>query len=377
MATVITSPNMNLPVPVVGQEAGPTYATDINNCLNIIDGHDHSIGYGTQITPSGININTSLSFNDYNATNLRSSRFFIQPSLLALATDLCCTYVSGVDLYYNDGNGNQIRMTQSGAVSGTPGSISGLSSPASASYNSGNQTFVWQSAANTPANMDGGSFIFRNITASSNGVTVSAPAALGSNYSLVLPSIPAQTNVMTLDTSGNMGSITYNAVAAAMTATGANAIAATMTSTGANAIAATMTSTGANAILASITTAATSYTPTLQLGAGTATGYTSSAFYLVVGKLVTGWFRVNWTQTTSSTISARIFLPITAVNADNMQSQNMYAIMNGSNNVFLAGTDTFSLAIVVGTSVRLAGATANFAAGTSHSIFAQFQYFSV
>ena len=115
------------------------------------------------------------------------------------------------------------------AVAGTPGSISGLASPASASYDSGDGTFVWQSNSNTPANMDAGSYIFRNDTVNSNGITVEAPAALGSNYTLTLPAIPSQTNVMTLDTSGNMGSITYNQVGQAMTSVGADAIAESVT----------------------------------------------------------------------------------------------------------------------------------------------------
>jgi hypothetical protein len=52
--------------------------------------------------------------------------------------------------------------------------------------------------------MDGGSFIFRNISANSNGVTLAAPAALASDYNLVLPQLPASTKIMALDSSGNM-----------------------------------------------------------------------------------------------------------------------------------------------------------------------------
>ena len=80
------------------------------------------------------------------------------------------------------------------------------------------------------------------------------PNALGANYQLTLPTIPAQTNVMTLDASGNMGSITYDQVGSSMSATGANAIAASMNATGANTIASTMTTTGADTIAAKIDT---------------------------------------------------------------------------------------------------------------------------
>lgn len=203
MATNPT-PNMNLPVPVIGVEPGPQWASDVNSCFTAVDQHNHSSGSGVQITPSGINLNADLTLNNNNLTSIRSSRYTSQGSTLSNPNDLNCTYVSGVDLYYNDGNGNQVRMTQSGNVAGTPGSISNLTSPASASYNSVSETFVWQSAANTPANLDAGSVIFRDIVANSNGVTVNPPNPIPSNYSLTLPSLPASQKFMTLDAAGNM-----------------------------------------------------------------------------------------------------------------------------------------------------------------------------
>lgn len=244
----IVSPNMNLSIPTVGVEPGPTYAQDINNSLTAIDQHNHTAGQGVQITPSGLNINADLTFNNFNATEFRSIRFQSQTSLLALSTDLGCLYESGVDLYYNDGLGNQVRITQSGGIAGSPGSISGLVSPASATYVSGSQTFVWESDASTPANMDAGAYIFRNLTPSSFGITVQAPASLSSDYTIVLPGLPSVTSVLTIDASGNMGTKTYDQVGQNMTATGANAIAATMTSTGTDSIIATMGAAGANSI---------------------------------------------------------------------------------------------------------------------------------
>lgn len=205
MSNTITSPNMNLPVPVTGQDPGPQYANDVNSCLTIVDGHNHSSGSGVPINPSGLNISSDLPMLNNNLTMARSVRFSqVTPPIPGSAPDLICVYASGVDLYFNDGNGNQVRITQSGGIAGSPGSISNLTSPASAAYVSGTSTFVWQSAANTPANMDGGSFIFRNVSANSNGITVSAPNSLGSNYSLILPAIPGAQSFMTLDNSGNM-----------------------------------------------------------------------------------------------------------------------------------------------------------------------------
>lgn len=246
MSNVNNSADMNLPIPAVGIETGPQYATDLNSCLTIIDSHNHSAGSGVQITPAGINISSDLSLNDNNLTMARSLRLLAQPSALSGGSDLGCLYEVGVDLYYNDGSGNQVRITQSGGVAGSPGSIGGLVSPATVTYVA--PTYVFQSAALTAGNLDAGSVIFRNVSASSNGVTLSCSASLGSNYSLVLPAIPAQTNVMTLDNSGNMGSTTWDAVGQAMTSVGANAIGTSMNSTGANAVAASRTRTVATTV---------------------------------------------------------------------------------------------------------------------------------
>ncbi len=197
------SPNMSLILPGVGQTLSPTWATDLNNSLTIIDQHNHTAGYGVPVPSSGLNINADLSMNSNNLIAIKSSRYAAQ-SILAGPSDLNCVFVNGVDLYYNDGVGNHVRITQSGGVAGTPGSISNLTSPASASYVAGNQTFVWQSAANTPANMDNASIILRNLVANSFGLTLAPPNAMGADYNLTLPTLPASQKIMTLDASGNM-----------------------------------------------------------------------------------------------------------------------------------------------------------------------------
>jgi hypothetical protein len=196
---------MNLTVPGVGTSPGPAYASLINTDLSIIDEHDHSSGKGVQISPDGININGNLPFNNNNATTLRSVRFQAQdtPITGSSTADVGCTYVAGVDLYFNDGTGNQVRITSGGGVAGSPGSITNLTSPASAAYVAASSKFVWQSAANVAANMDMRSVILRNSGASSFGLTLSAPT-LSSDTAQALPSTPGSTCFMTMDSSGNM-----------------------------------------------------------------------------------------------------------------------------------------------------------------------------
>lgn len=199
MSFVVNSANMNLPVPIVGVDPGPQYAIDVNSCLTLIDQHDHTPGYGVQITPAGIDINTNLTFGQNFATDVAGVVLTTQLSTPTVNT----IYESGVDLFFVDGDGNDVRITQNGAVAGTPGSIANLAAPASASYVAADSTFVWESDTNIAANMDFGAAIMRNISPNSTfALTLQPPAALSSDYSLTLPIIPVSRSLLTIDTSG-------------------------------------------------------------------------------------------------------------------------------------------------------------------------------
>ncbi len=203
------SPNMGLPVPTVGVDPGPDWATNYDACLSIIDGHDHAPGSGVQITPNGLDINSDLTFQNNNATNLRSARFYPQASPPSTASDLGCLYESGVDLWYNDGNGNQIRLTSGGSIVGTAGSITGLpSGTAGVSYSAGTYTFV--SATNTPATLDIGPLVIGNATVGSDTVTIQPNTGISGSYSLFLPTaLPSSTSLVTLNSSGDLATTAF------------------------------------------------------------------------------------------------------------------------------------------------------------------------
>src|SRR6185437_2684658 len=187
MAGETFTPNMNLPVPAVGTTTGPSYADDINDCMDVIDSHDHSSGYGVQITPAGININSDFDINNYNITEPRTVRFYPQTSTLIGGSDLCCIYSVGPELYYTDGNNNPVQITDNGSIAGATGTIGGLTSPASASYVAVSSTFIFQSNANVAASLDVRNVILRNSAASSYGLTLSPPASMGANYPITFP----------------------------------------------------------------------------------------------------------------------------------------------------------------------------------------------
>lgn len=141
------TPNMSLIVPEVLVTTGPTYATQVNTALDVIDAHDHSPGSGVRITPSGLNINADLPFNQFSATNLKSVSLSAQVSA---SIGNGAVYRVADDLFYKRGDGTVIQITTAGGVSSAGvGSITGLVAPASATYTALSQTFGWFSDAAT------------------------------------------------------------------------------------------------------------------------------------------------------------------------------------------------------------------------------------
>jgi len=166
------------------------------------------LGSGVQVPSAGLNINQDLSFQGVNAVNLRSTRFNNQPSPLAGITDLTCLYVSGNNLYYNNGVGNQVQITQgAGLDASTVGGFGGDygTSTASAFYTSATSTFTFWSNANISAFMDFGQFTVHPSNSSTIGVTITAPTSLGSSYSIALPNAGpvANNSLLVFDAAGN------------------------------------------------------------------------------------------------------------------------------------------------------------------------------
>lgn len=254
-AQVNNSPNMNLPIPIPGQTSGPQWAQDINASLTLIDQHNHTPGQGVQIPPAGLNINTNLSFSNNSATNLQASVYTPQGSY---STNYG-VHVEGVDLYYVDGNGNDIKMTAGGTVNATSSGIS--SGTATASFVAG--VLVVNSASNTPANIQAGSYLMGNNLASSKLLTLQPPNAMAANYSVTLPSLPASQSFMAVDTSGNMTG--YAPVSAGLT--GANIAANTIS--GSNLINNTLSDTQIQALGITAASIANATLTTTQIAADT------------------------------------------------------------------------------------------------------------
>lgn len=301
MANEFITPNMNLPSPVPGQAPGPTWAQDNFNCLNLIDSHNHTTGQGVQIQPGGLNINADLPFNGNNAISIRSARFAPRSAPLSGGSDIGCLYEAGVDLYYNDGSGNQIRITQGGSISGASGTITGLpSGTASAAFSAASGTFIFQQATSTAANVDVGAVIVRYPgsypTPAGNYIAIQAPSSLASAYALTLPALPAQTNLLTLGTTGTISSTTWDVVGQNMTSVGANAVANSRTRATGTTVAA-----GGVAISNGVTASVTSNSFTTFTGASVTITTTGRPVIVMVEGDGSGYPKITFTCGPSGT----------------------------------------------------------------------------
>ena len=195
----VTTPNMNLIEPVIATDTGLTWENSINANSTIIDQHNHTSGNGVQIPPAGLNINTALTFNNQQATNLNAAVFYQQSSSISTLNALFVK--TDGNLYYNDGVGDtSIKITSGGSVNATTSGIA--SGSASASFSSG--VLVVNSNTNTPGNISCGSILLGNVVAGSKFLTLAPPASMAASYTLNLPNIPGILSFLTLDTSGNI-----------------------------------------------------------------------------------------------------------------------------------------------------------------------------
>lgn len=181
------TPNLGMDIPVVEITIGPTWAEMLNAALDIIDEHDHTSGKGLAITVAALNINQDLPLNSYNLTNTNSVQLDQRTTNVSQNRSL---YVKSGELYFRDNVGNFVQITQAGSVIGPFGNISGLVSPASASYSSLNKDFTFDYDTAKPARLNIGDirlYPFDGTTSYSNFATIKVPTSLASQTTFTLP----------------------------------------------------------------------------------------------------------------------------------------------------------------------------------------------
>jgi hypothetical protein len=194
------STNMNLPIPVPTVAPGPEYAINEQSCFNLIDTHNHTSGQGVQIPAAALNIDGNLPMNGNTLESCAGVVLENQSTTPATNT----IYSVGGNLYYQNGL-NQVQITSGSSVNAAAGNITGLASPASVTWSAGTVSYIFKSTATNYADLDLRNVLLRNTGASTYKMTVSPPSAMASDYTVTLPTPPASTSFMTMDSSGTVG----------------------------------------------------------------------------------------------------------------------------------------------------------------------------
>lgn len=118
----MSTANMSLNLPTVTVTLGPTWANQVNAAFEVIDAHDHSSGKGVSIKPSGLDLTSDLDFQSNRAINLKSTKYTDQASTLIGATNSSSIYSVLGNLYYTNGSGIAIQLTDGGSVITVPAS---------------------------------------------------------------------------------------------------------------------------------------------------------------------------------------------------------------------------------------------------------------
>ena len=202
-----TTPNMSLTLPEVLVTSGPTYATQVNTALDVVDDHDHSVGKGKKITPTGLNINSDLTLNNNQLVDVKAVKLSQQASVATLGA----IYVKGADLFYRDLNGVEVQLTSSGAINtSSTGAITGLGGTTGvASYVSASGLFNYQSNPTTYAQQYTGDislFSRAGVIGVVQAIKLQTPVA-ATAYTLTLPATaPAANQIMRMEnTAGQPG----------------------------------------------------------------------------------------------------------------------------------------------------------------------------
>jgi len=203
----MATPLMNLDLPIVGPGGtpGPEYGTLNNAALTVIDGHDHSPGSGALIKTAGLQVDADLSFRSFNATVMRTAKFDDQVAALGVG-DVRAVYVVAGDLYYNNGAGANVRITDGTSINAA--SIGGIggdygTSTANVSYSDTTKTFTFTQDSGIAAHVAVGDVIIFEPVISANGITLQSPSALAGAYAITLPTgLPGTTQLLEMTAAG-------------------------------------------------------------------------------------------------------------------------------------------------------------------------------
>lgn len=193
MVNYVLDPNMGFRNPIVGQEQGPDYASDVSGALTTIGAHRHTgaPSDGQQIGVDGILIDGDLSLqNSNNLTNAKTVRFAPQIALPGASGDVGELVNLNGDVWWINGAGVGVQIT----------SGSGTFIPSSA-----NITWKYQSAATNTTILPSDDFVILDVdTSSIRSVALPSIAAVphGRRYVIHDKTGNAATNNITINRNG-------------------------------------------------------------------------------------------------------------------------------------------------------------------------------
>jgi hypothetical protein len=118
----MTTTNMNLNLPVPSTTVGPEWAEDLNDAFDLVDAHDHSSGKGVKVKPNGLNINDDLDIQEHTLENVEAVELVNLDATITGPTNARKVHATGGDLYFTNGSGTSIQITDGGAIVSTPSS---------------------------------------------------------------------------------------------------------------------------------------------------------------------------------------------------------------------------------------------------------------
>lgn len=212
---------MQMDLPVVSTTLGPTWAAELNAALGVVDEHDHTSGKGKQVPSAGININADLTFAGWAAINLKYSGYVPEGGSLA-ATYTNAIYSVNGDLYWNNGTGQAVKVTDgatinAASIGGIGGDYGGVGVPAAENYEQGSDTyhFYEDPTAPTPLYSDikatGVRFVNDGFVGTQYEAKIINPTNQTENYTIKLPtaiSTAGSGKLLKIDSFGNSTLVT-------------------------------------------------------------------------------------------------------------------------------------------------------------------------
>lgn len=187
----MTTPNMNLTLPVVSQTPGPTWASEINADLSLIDSHNHTSGNGALVPVAGLDINADLSLDTHALTDVTKVVLLNGAS----ATNNSVYAVAG-NLWWTNGGGTPVQITSGNAVNvGNAGSIGGMILNCAVVYSSGLLSYIFYDQTGAKASLVCDSIsLDQTVLSPSGSVSLTLPGTVPAGDSFVVASSTGATS---------------------------------------------------------------------------------------------------------------------------------------------------------------------------------------